>query len=107
FGQGIAPRADGDGSMAIVLGGSFEPGKLFTVQTEVLEPAAGQSLTLELPKGMQLLEGRERQPVPAVDDEGHTMVLWKARVLNTGQFNLRVHSSTGMTQTKIITISRP
>ena len=49
----------------------------------------------------------EPQPVPAVDEEGNTMVLWKARVLNTGRFRLRVHSSIGLTQTKIITITRP
>jgi hypothetical protein len=107
FGQGIAPHPDGDGQIAIALGGSFEPGRLFTVQAQVLDPAAGQHLTLELPEGMELLEGRERQPVPAVDAEGNTLVLWKARVLNTGQFRLRVHSSTGITQTKIITITRP
>jgi hypothetical protein len=33
------------------------------------------------------------------------MVLWKARVLNTGTFNVRVHSSTGVTQGKIIAIT--
>jgi 5-hydroxyisourate hydrolase-like protein (transthyretin family) len=89
------------------LGGSFEPGKLFTVTAHVLDPAPGQSLTLELPAGMERVEGKERQPVPAIDEDGNTMVLWKARVLNTGRFNLRIHSSTGIIQTKIITITRP
>jgi hypothetical protein len=106
FGQGIAPHPDGEGHIAIALTGSFEPGKLFTIAAQVMDPAQGQSLTLELPAGMERVEGKERQPVPAVDEEGNTMVLWKARVLNTGLFHLRVHSSTGLTQTKIITITR-
>ena len=104
FGQGIAPNPDGDGTMALVLGGSFEPGKLFTVAAYVQDPAFGQSLTLELPAGMQRVEGKESQPV-AMDDDGNSMVLWKARVLRPGQFSLRVRSSTGVTQSKIITIS--
>jgi hypothetical protein len=107
FGQGIALRPDGEGDLAIALTGSFEPGKLFTIAVQVMDPAAGQSLTLELPPGMERVEGKERQSVPAVDTEGNTMVLWKARVLNTGQFALRVRSSTGVTATKIITITRP
>jgi hypothetical protein len=107
YGQGIAPNPESEGQVGVVLGGSFEPGKLFTISAMVQDPAPGQALTLELPPGMELVEGRERQPVPAVDDEGNTMVLWKARVLNTGQFTVRIHSSTGATQTKLITITRP
>jgi hypothetical protein len=107
YGQGIAPNPEGDGMVSLVLGGSFEPGKLFTVAAQVQDPAPGQTLALELPPGMERIEGKERQPVPALDDTGNSMVLWKARVLNTGQFTLRVHSSTGVTQTKIITITRP
>jgi hypothetical protein len=56
---------------------------------------------------MERVEGSERQAVPAIDDDGNTMVLWKARVLKTGRYNLRIRSSTGTTQTKIITITRP
>lgn len=106
FGQGVATGLEGDGLVALVLGGSFEPGKLFTVAAHVQDPAPGQHLTLELPPGMARIEGKERQPVPALDDEGNSMVLWKGRVLTTGRFTLRVRSSTGITQTKIISIRR-
>jgi hypothetical protein len=107
YGQGLASRHDGDGDLSIQLGGSFEPGKLFTIAAQVMDPAQGQSLQLELPPGMERVEGSERQAVPAIDDDGNTMVLWKARVLKTGRYNLRIRSSTGTTQTKIITITRP
>jgi hypothetical protein len=104
FGQGIAPNPEGDGRVTVVLGGSFEPGKLFTIAAHVQDPAPGQNLTLELPEGMQRLEGKQLQPVPPVGGDGGTLVLWKARVLRPGQFPVRVHSSTGVTQTKIVTI---
>jgi hypothetical protein len=104
FGQGIAPSPEGEGQVTVALGGSFEPGKLFTVSARVFDPAPGQSLTLELPAGMERVEGKEHQAVPIADD-GNSMILWKARVLRLGQFNVRVRSSTGVTQTKIVTIA--
>ena len=107
FGKGIAQSPEGEGQMSLVFGGSFEPGKMFSVTAFVQDPANGQYLTLELPKGMERIEGKDRQPVPEVDEDGNCMVMWKARVLQTGRFPLRIHSSTGVTQTKIITISRP
>jgi hypothetical protein len=106
FGNGIAQSPEGDGLVAMVFGGSFEPGKMFTLTAYVQDPAPGQTLTLELPKGMQRIEGKERQPVPEVDEDGNAMVLWKGRVQSTGRFPLRIHSSTGATQTKIITVSK-
>ena len=93
------------GQFEVVLGGSFEPGKLFTVAAYVQDPAQGQTLSLEMPKGMQRIEGKERQPVPEVDEDGNAMVMWKGRVENVGRFPLRIHSSTGVTQTKIVAIT--
>jgi hypothetical protein len=107
YGQGIAIAPENEGRFNLVLGGSFEPGKLFTIAAYVQDPATGQSLTLELPPGMERVEGKEIQPVAATTEESpQSLVLWKARVLQTGQFPLRVRSSTGLTQTKMITISR-
>jgi hypothetical protein len=106
YGKGIAIAPENDGRFNLVLGGSFEPGKLFTITAYVPDPAPGQSLTLELPAGMERIEGKEIQPVvPAAEDHPQSVVLWKARVLRTGQFPLRVRSSTGITQTKLIQIS--
>jgi hypothetical protein len=105
YGEGVCPNLEGEGQMSLVLGGSFEPGKIFTVAAYVLDPSSGQALTLELPPGMARVEGKERQPVPPLSDDGDAMVLWKARVLRTGEFPVRVRSSTGVTQTKVISIS--
>jgi len=107
YGEGVCPNPEGDGQVSLVLGGSFEPGKVFTIAAYVQDPGTGQTLSLELPPGMERVEGKERQPVPLLSDDGDTMVLWKARVLRTGEFPLRVRSSTGVMQTKVITVTRP
>jgi hypothetical protein len=106
YGQGIAGNPENEGKVQLALAGSFEPGKRFSVLAYVEDPQPGQTLTLDLPPGMERLEGKEVQPVPAPGDGGNSLVLWKGRVSRTGAFALRVHSSTGMTQTKLITISR-
>jgi hypothetical protein len=105
YGKGVAVAPESEGRVAVHLGGSFEPGKLFTVTAQVHDPVAGQALILELPKGMSLVEGREIQPVPLPFAEPpQSLVVWKCRVDELGRFPVRLRSSTGMTQTKIITI---
>jgi hypothetical protein len=103
YGQGIALGPESEGRFTVALGGSFEPGKQFTIAATVVDPAPGQVLTLELPPGMERLEGKEMQPVE--NEREHSMVLWKARVLQPGVFPLRIRSSTGITQTKTISVS--
>jgi cyclophilin family peptidyl-prolyl cis-trans isomerase len=90
----------------LVLGGSFVPAKLFTIAAYVDFPVQGQTLTLELPAGVKLIEGRETQPVPALataaGPAATSLVLWKARVLRPGEFDVRVRSSTGMAKSRMI-----
>jgi hypothetical protein len=107
YGGGIVTSPESEGRVETVLGGSFEPGKVFSVTAYVTDPAAGQSLTLVLPDGMELVEGKASQPVPdAQADDVHSMVLWRARVVRPGRFPLRIRSSTGVTQGKIITVEK-
>ena len=88
FGGGVASSLENEGRVKLDLAGSFEPGKLFTINAFVSDPAQGQNLTLELPAGMELVSGKETQPVPAVDGEGNCLVQWQARVLRHGKFAL-------------------
>lgn len=107
YGKGVAVPLESEGSLAVRLGGSFELGKSFTVTALVYDPPVGQSLVLELPKGMALIEGREIQPVPqAFGDPPQSIVEWKCRVLQFGRHPIRLRSSTGVTQTKIVTVDR-
>lgn len=107
YGKGIAIAPESEGNVEVRLAGSFEPGKQFTVTALVHDPVVGQALTLDLPKGMALVEGREIQPVPQpTTDPPQTFVVWRCRVLELGEHPLRLRSSTGVTQTKLITISQ-
>jgi hypothetical protein len=106
YGHGIASNPENEGKVSLALGGSFEPGKLFTVTAYVDEPVESQTLALDLPAGMTLIEGKARQPVPPPPpDQGTSVVVWKGRVLKTGDFALRIHSSNGVTYTRGIAIT--
>jgi hypothetical protein len=106
YGKGIATSPESEGVVRLALGGSFAPGKAFDVTAYVTDPAPGQSLTLQLPPGMELLEGPACQPVPEPPaDEPTSLVRWRARVARPGQYTLGVRSSTGLTHRKLISVS--
>ncbi|MFO0966630.1 MAG: hypothetical protein U0793_13735 [Gemmataceae bacterium] len=106
YGKGIASPVAAEGQFKINFSGSFEIGKAFSVAAVITDPAPGQTLELELPKGMEFLEGRHVQPVPeAVGESGYSMVLWKGRVTEYGRFPIRIKSSTGVTKTKMLTLA--
>ena len=75
------------------------------VDLPACEPPLGQSLTLELPPGLERVEGKTVQPVPAVDAAGNALVQWRVRALKPGQFELRVGSSTGRAVAKSIEVN--
>jgi hypothetical protein len=104
YGGGIASNPDGEGKVAVALGGNLEPGKLFSLQATVEDPMIGQTLRLELPAGVERVEGSEIEPVAVTDDSPHGVVLWRARVTRPGTYDLKVHSSTGVTLIKTVTI---
>ncbi len=106
YGAGLASNPENEGKVAILLGGSFEPKKVFTILAQVDDPVFAQTLTLDLPPGMTRLEGKEIQPVPAPVGSGSSMVFWKARVDKFGAHELKIRSSTGVTLSKHITVSR-
>src|SRR5262249_1959468 len=104
YGGGIASPPGGEGHVSLALGGSFEPGKLFTITAHVDAPAPGQTLSLEFPAGLERLEGNERQPVPRAAEENASVVIWKARIPRMGDFRVRIRSSAGATLTKLISV---
>ncbi|MFO0964546.1 MAG: hypothetical protein U0793_03020 [Gemmataceae bacterium] len=106
YGTGLADSLSPDTNFKIDLGGSFEPGKTFTISALVTDPGEGQTLELELPKGLERVEGRQIQPVPVnVGEEPYSLVLWKGRVTEFGRFPIRVRASSGITRTKILTVA--
>lgn len=107
YGKGIATLPENEGRVKLALSGNFEPGKIFTITAYVDEPLARQTLALQLPAELQLVDGREMQPVPpAAEGSATSVVTWKARVLQLGSYDIRIRSSNGVTKTWPVTISR-
>jgi hypothetical protein len=103
----VQPKAPAGGKLALdIQGQRFDPGQTFTLLAKVAAPLPGQKLTLQLPpRGLECVEGALTQDVPAADGpQGTSTVAWKVKVVVTGRFPLRVESSTGVAQTKTLTI---
>jgi cyclophilin family peptidyl-prolyl cis-trans isomerase len=92
-------------AFTLAMSGSFAPGKLITIMAQVDFPATGESLTLVLPAGVERVEGKEIQPVPAAG--GPSLVLWRVRAAEAGEFAVSVRSSTGVVQSGSIKVERP
>lgn len=106
YGEGIATTAESEGRFQLSLNGGFEPGKAFTISAVIADPAQGQTLTLELPAGMKRIEGKEVQSVPPLaEGQEFSTVLWKGRVVEPGDHTIRIRSSTGVTTTKIVSVT--
>ncbi len=86
--------------LTLALSGSFAPGKRFTVSAYVGFPVRGQSLTLELPPEVEVVNGQLLQPVPPADET--SLVVWTARVLRPGTHKVTVRSSTGASRSQTI-----
>ena len=104
YGGGMSTSAENEGRVSLGLSGSFEPGKLFTIAAQVEDPLPNQALSLELPAGLERVEGRPIQSVASAPEHGSSMVLWKARVVRPGDYEIRVRSSTGSVQSKHVRI---
>ena len=106
YGLGSVTVADPGGTLAVTLGGNFDIGQSFTITAYVNKPAPGQTLDLELPAGLERIKGDAKQSVPPATVGNTSIVSWEAKVLQTGVFPVKVKSSTGITQTKTVTIAR-
>jgi hypothetical protein len=104
YGKGLATLPEGEGRLSLRLGGSFEPNKLSTISAYVDDPLPNQTLALELPEGLELVEGKAIQPVPAATDT--SLVLWKARVRALGTHAVVIRSSTGISETRTFTVAK-
>ncbi|MCI0683773.1 MAG: hypothetical protein L0Y71_16840 [Gemmataceae bacterium] len=104
YGGGIATSPESEGRVTLAFKGPFAPNKPFTITAYVDDPSPSQSLALQLPPGMESVDGRDIRPVPPPGATGTSVVEWRARLLRAGDFELKVRSSTGVTQSKILSI---
>jgi hypothetical protein len=108
YGLGSVSSTEPGGKLGLTLGGNFAPGEMFTATAYVQNPVKGQKLTLDLPAGLERVEGQETQTVapPGPNSNNTSIVTWKVKVLQTGTFPIKVVSSTGQTQARTISIAR-
>jgi hypothetical protein len=105
YGHGIA--STNAGRVSADFGGSFAPGKTFTVTAYVDDPMDGQSLTLLLPEGVERQGGKATQVVPLAGDDGRGVVLWRCRLAQVGTYPIRIRSSDGVTQSWTVKVTPP
>src|SRR5262249_31610902 len=101
------PDAPAGGKLALALSDNIELGKTFSVTAAVTNPAPGQTLTLNLPRGLERTGGPEQQavpPAPGGGKEGVSNVRWQVKVQRPGTYRVRVQSSTGVARSKTVTI---
>jgi hypothetical protein len=103
YGVGSVATAKG-GALGVTVGGSFTPGGELTVVGLVGHPQPNQKLTLTLPAGFTLVEGSQTQSVPEAMAGRPSPVTWRIRSSAAGTFTLGVRSSTGVEQTRSVTI---
>jgi hypothetical protein len=105
YGGGIASSPENEGRVSLAFKGPFEPSRPFTITAQVDDPSLGQSLALQLPAGLECVEGREVQPVPQPSPlTGSSLVQWRAKFDRPGDFEVKIRSSTGVTQTRLLSI---
>src|SRR5262245_59240177 len=78
--------------------------QVFTISADVEHPLRGQSLTLQLSDGLERVDGKEIQPVAAVEESSSSFVIWRVRGLRAGEFECAVRSSSGTVQSAKIKV---
>ena len=98
----ISSVGSGNSKLSLTAGGSFQPGKVFTVTAYVKDPEAGQKVKLLLPRGLTLDEDqRDEQGVDRGTD--YTQVSWRVRIdpkAESGDYAVSVTS--GLEQERLI-----
>jgi serine/threonine-protein kinase len=109
YGLARIEAAESKGKIGVTLGGaSFAPEDEFTVLAYVDKPRRGQTVKLDLPPELQLVDMENKAEV-ALEPQGagYGIVSWKVKAARFGRFTLRVVLSTGVSQSHPVTIFRP
>lgn len=93
--------------LARVKNAVYVVGSAFTISAHVEYPSRGQTLTLELPPGLERIDGKERQPVPIVADADASFITWRVRGLRPGEYDVTVRAHGGKAQTMKVKVVGP
>ncbi len=107
YGLGSVDTRESGGHLLLTVGGRLVPNVEFTLTALVHDPKPGETLTLELPAGLEA-EGQQLTqivpPVPPGASRPDSPLTWRLRSAKDGRYEISVRSSTGATQKLPITI---
>jgi hypothetical protein len=98
-------RVDGDGKLALTVGGGMYAGGELTVVALVADPQA-KTASLKLPAGLRLLDGQHvEQPVQPMRGGRATPIAWRVHADSAGKHEIAVTLNTGPTKSRKVSIS--
>jgi hypothetical protein len=108
YGLGYLAAKQGEGKLALTVGGPLTVGSENTVTAYVVNPTPKQKVTLKLPDGFDFVEGEETRdvpPLPANAASKASPVTWKIRAPNKrGTYELKAETNNGLKQSQDVTI---
>jgi hypothetical protein len=106
YGLGSVDARESGGHLLLTVGGRLVPNVEFTLTALVHDPKADETLTLEMPSGIDAEEQTTQRvpPVPAGASRADSPVTWRLRAAKDGKYELSVRSSTGAKQKLPLTI---
>ncbi len=108
YGLSDLASAEGQGKLALTVGGPFLPGGTFTLTAYVRNPQAGQKVALTVPPGFEIVAGGTDQAVPlppAGTASPNSPVTWRIRAgRRPGRHTLGVQLSSGEAQHVTVTV---
>jgi hypothetical protein len=107
YGLGSVASDESGGKLVLTVGGRMAVAAPFTLTALVQDPDRGETLTLHLPAGLELKEGREKESVPMVEPKAArkvSTVTWRIEARKQGDYKVVVRSSKGVQQTVTIPV---
>jgi hypothetical protein len=99
YGLGSLTGEKGEGQLGITAGGELVANKEFSLTAYVKNPAPGTTITLTLPRGLQLVGGNGKEVVPTVppgSSSPYSPVTWRIKATRGGVHRVTVALSTGV-----------
>jgi hypothetical protein len=101
YGLGSVDTRESGGHLLLTVGGRLVPNVEFTLTALIHQPKPGETLTLDLPAGLEA-EGQQPTqavpPVPPGASRPDSPITWRLRAAKDGRYEIAVRSSTGATQ---------